>query len=166
MNMTWIGLLLALVVAIIASLAWWHSHNRRQASIAGPAAEPPSPPPDEPPYGWLTRQAKIPERHAIMAFPWRIGRSSKNDLCIDDPSVSRRHAEIRRGQDGHALIVDLESLNGIYINNQKTTNQALREGDRVEIGDIVFSYTLEKEADDNAGVDLSPPADTQDEARG
>lgn len=86
-----------------------------------------------------------------MAFPWRIGRSSKNDLCIDDPSISRRHAEIRRDEDGYAQIVDLESLNGIYINNEKTGSRVLREGDRIEIGDIIFHYTVTDETAEQSG---------------
>jgi pSer/pThr/pTyr-binding forkhead associated (FHA) protein len=66
-----------------------------------------------------------------------IGRGSEADLRINDPGISRRHAQIRvspAGQGLHIDIVDLGSTNGIMVNGQKVQQAALREGSRIEIG--------------------------------
>jgi len=148
MNMIWLLLSITILILGLVLLWWWY---RQRPETPDPKAGTPLPPREEPPYGFLIRQGENAEHHGIMAFPLRIGRSSKNDLCIDDPSISRRHAEIRRDQDGQTLIVDMESLNGIYINNKKTGKCILHEGDRIEIGDIVFLYTLADKTTEGSG---------------
>jgi putative peptide zinc metalloprotease protein len=45
-----------------------------------------------------------------------IGRSSKNDLVLEDKGVSRLHAQIKKTPDCY-VIVDLDSYNGIYFQN-------------------------------------------------
>lgn len=56
-----------------------------------------------------------------------VGRSSQNDIRINDPSVSRRHLRIRK-KAGKYFVVDLNSTNGTYVKNV-----CLRPGDPVEI---------------------------------
>jgi serine phosphatase RsbU (regulator of sigma subunit) len=51
-------------------------------------------------------------------FPFTIGRGSENDLVLAEPSVSKRHAFIRRQGDGLA-IVDDSSRNGVYFNKDR-----------------------------------------------
>jgi pSer/pThr/pTyr-binding forkhead associated (FHA) protein len=66
-----------------------------------------------------------------------IGRGTEADLRINDPGISRRHAEIRVEAAGPALriqIVDLGSTNGIIVNGHKVREAALQEGSRIEIG--------------------------------
>ncbi len=148
MDMIW--LLPLILVAGTVLLLWWH---RRRPEASARIVQTPPPTRQDPPYGHLLRQGENSERHAIMAIPWRIGRSSKNHLCLDDPSISRRHAEIRRREDGGIEIVDLESLNGIYINNEKIGRRQLREGDRIEIGDIVFHFHITDTETEGHGSD-------------
>src|ERR671916_771123 len=62
-----------------------------------------------------------------------LGRSREADIVLQDPNVSRRHAEVRRGDDGWH-IVDLGSTNGIKVNGRRVESQALRPGDQVTIG--------------------------------
>ena len=69
-----------------------------------------------------------------------IGRSRDCDVVLEDAGASRRHAEIRPLPDGWTLR-DLDSTNGVRVNGQPLRGaQALRPGDRVEIGstEIVF----------------------------
>jgi hypothetical protein len=69
-----------------------------------------------------------------------IGRSRDCDIVLDDSGASRRHAELRPHAEGWALR-DLDSTNGVRVNGRATRGaQALRQGDRVEIGstEIVF----------------------------
>ncbi|HVT58296.1 MAG TPA: adenylate/guanylate cyclase domain-containing protein [Thermoanaerobaculia bacterium] len=63
----------------------------------------------------------------------RLGRGSDNDIVLSDVSVSRNHAEFRRGPDGWS-VHDLKSTNGVEINRVPVKTAPLRAGDRVSIG--------------------------------
>jgi hypothetical protein len=75
-------------------------------------------------------------RHPLQPPGLVIGRGTEADLRINDPGISRRHAEIRVGQsaDGSIDIVDLGSTNGITVDGQKVRHAVLREGSRIEVG--------------------------------
>ncbi|MGZ4199773.1 MAG: FhaA domain-containing protein [Thermoleophilia bacterium] len=62
-----------------------------------------------------------------------IGRSRQCDVVINDPNVSRRHAEVRR-EGAEYVLVDLDSTNGITVNGQEVKRAALAEGDRLQLG--------------------------------
>jgi len=68
-----------------------------------------------------------------------IGRGSEGvDLRIDDPGVSRRHAEIRAGFT--TTITDLGSTNGTIVNGQLISQVALEDGDEIVLGNSVMIY--------------------------
>jgi hypothetical protein len=71
-----------------------------------------------------------------------VGRSRDCDLVLDDPNVSRHHAELRREGDGW-LVADLGSTNGIKVNGSRVESAALQPGDRVTFGLIDLSFELE-----------------------
>ena len=76
-------------------------------------------------------------RHPLQPPGLVIGRGSDADLRINDPGISRRHAQIRVSAAGPQLkidIVDLGSTNGIMVNGQRVQQAALQEGSRIEIG--------------------------------
>jgi hypothetical protein len=62
-----------------------------------------------------------------------IGRHPDSDIFLDDITVSRRHAEVRRGGDGFGLN-DIGSLNGTYVNRERVEESPLRSGDEIQIG--------------------------------
>ncbi|MGI8707925.1 MAG: FHA domain-containing protein [Actinomycetota bacterium] len=62
-----------------------------------------------------------------------VGRHPESDIFLDDITVSRRHAEIRRGGDGFSLH-DVGSLNGTYVNRERVEGAELRSGDEIQIG--------------------------------
>jgi diguanylate cyclase (GGDEF)-like protein len=78
-------------------------------------------------------------RHALGSEPIVLGRDDDCDLRIDDPSVSRRHAKVQPGIDGHYAI-DLKSTNGTYVNDRPATMHKLRDGDYVRVGNRIFRY--------------------------
>ena len=80
------------------------------------------------------------QRHAIDTIPWRIGRSRTNGLSIDDHSVSRVHAEVNLDEEGKFHICDLESLNGVYVNEARVDVSTLNHGDIVDVGDIRLKF--------------------------
>jgi Protein of unknown function (DUF3662)/FHA domain len=68
-----------------------------------------------------------------------IGRGLDNDLVIDDPRVSRHHAQITF-RHGHYLLRDQRSTNGTFVNDQPIETVVLASNDRVSIGgfELVF----------------------------
>jgi pSer/pThr/pTyr-binding forkhead associated (FHA) protein len=62
----------------------------------------------------------------------QIGRHPDSDIFLDDITVSRRHAEIRR--DGRFSLHDVGSLNGTYVNRERVEDADLRSGDEIQIG--------------------------------
>lgn len=76
-------------------------------------------------------------RHALTPPGLVIGRGTEADLRINDPGISRRHAEIRVEAQGPSLrlqIVDLGSTNGIIVDGHKVREATLQEGSRIEMG--------------------------------
>ncbi|MBK6762402.1 MAG: FHA domain-containing protein [Micrococcales bacterium] len=68
----------------------------------------------------------------------RIGRGADADIRIDDPGVSRHHAEIRIGND--VILRDLDSTNGTYINGMLVAEQPLRDGAVITIGSTNLTF--------------------------
>ncbi len=68
-----------------------------------------------------------------------LGRSRDCDIPIDDPSVSRRHAELHRDSDGFTL-VDLGSTNGTQVNGRKIDRVPLQNGDRITLGQTELRF--------------------------
>ncbi|MHC3472329.1 FHA domain-containing protein [Streptomyces sp. 7R007] len=62
------------------------------------------------------------------------GRHPQSDIFLDDVTVSRRHVEFRRAQDGSFTVADVGSLNGTYVNRERIDQVALHNGDEVQIG--------------------------------
>ena len=73
------------------------------------------------------------ERVALAEGTTRIGRSPTADICLEDPSVSRRHAMILR--EGESVrILDDRSLNGVFVNGERVTARELKDGDVLQLG--------------------------------
>ncbi len=99
-----------------------------------------SPPPTPVPaaaYVVIERGPMPDKRYDITAVTSTIGRSPQNEIVINDPEMSRRHAQIV--QQGEIFAVsDLGSTNGTFVNGQRCTGATpLRHGDRIEFGDTV-----------------------------
>jgi ABC-type multidrug transport system ATPase subunit/pSer/pThr/pTyr-binding forkhead associated (FHA) protein len=80
-----------------------------------------------------------------------IGRDASNDVVIDHPVVSKRHAEIIK-QNGKVILVDLGSTNGTFVNGIKVKRHPLQELDRIVIGPSELHFS---------GASLSHAPDTR-----
>jgi len=67
------------------------------------------------------------------------GRHPESEIFLDDVTVSRRHAEFRRGPDGFR-VADVGSLNGTYVNRDRIDEVQLQGGDEVQIGKYRLVY--------------------------
>ncbi|MEX2481189.1 MAG: FHA domain-containing protein [Gammaproteobacteria bacterium] len=125
--------LLTAAVVIIIALRW-----RRSISAAtGRSAATP--------LAYIVLADLQRTRHPIDKTPWRIGRGRNNDLVLTDHSVSRLHAEIRNNDEGLLLLNDLESLNGVFVNDTRVSSIQLRDGDKIDVGDVRMHFTLHDE---------------------
>ena len=63
------------------------------------------------------------------------GRHPESDIFLDDITVSRRHAEIRRSSGtGGFTVHDVGSLNGTYLNRERVEDDELTNGDELQVG--------------------------------
>ncbi|MBI4863071.1 MAG: sigma 54-interacting transcriptional regulator [Candidatus Riflebacteria bacterium] len=89
------------------------------------------------PHVTILKGRRLDREFSFEKDPAFVGREEGNDLVLDDASVSRVHAKFLKDPGGWS-IVDLNSTNGVYINNAKVKEMAIKDGDVVVLGD----YTL------------------------
>lgn len=68
-----------------------------------------------------------------------VGRHPDCEIFLHDVTVSRRHSEFRREDDGFSLR-DLGSLNGTYVNGERVEDEDLTSGDEIQIGRFKLLY--------------------------
>jgi hypothetical protein len=87
-----------------------------------------------------------------------LGRSIENDISLNDPQVSRKHAQVsKRGQDW--TIEDLGSANKTFVNRSAIDGIVpLRNGDQVQIGPFVLGVEIEGGSIGEATLVSPPPA--------
>lgn len=110
-------------------------------STAGRVAEP------------LEERARVRQQTALLRTDGKrlvvgsagatIGRSRQCDVMLDDPNISRTHAEIRpRG--GSWVVTDLGSTNGSRLNGRRLNgSEVLKPGDEIELGTSRLTFELE-----------------------
>jgi pSer/pThr/pTyr-binding forkhead associated (FHA) protein len=76
-----------------------------------------------------------------------IGRGEECNLQIPLASVSRKHCELTASPT-ELKVKDLASSNGTYVNNRRVNEVALKPGDRLVVGPIVFTVQINGEPAD------------------
>jgi hypothetical protein len=84
-----------------------------------------------------------------------IGRHSDNDLSLEDPYISRHHAQLR-AIDQNYVIFDVGSTGGLYLNDKKISKATLCSGDVVRMGAIYLIYIQDSTS---ANATTTMPAD-------
>lgn len=95
-----------------------------------------------------------PIRVMLMDLPLKIGRGNVTAVSINQPSISRLHAEVNN-IDGCMAIRDCGSRNGTFVNHQRIMSPTvLHPGDFVHLGSCEFRVVLENETlDEHRGPD-------------
>ena len=75
-----------------------------------------------------------------MTNNYSIGRTSDNKIILDDITVSRNHAFLSVNKN-EVRILDNNSTNGIYVNNQIENDYVLKSGDKIQIGKFLLLLT-------------------------
>jgi pSer/pThr/pTyr-binding forkhead associated (FHA) protein len=68
-----------------------------------------------------------------------IGRRLENQLVIDDPRVSRNHAQLRAIK-GRFVLFDLNSTGGTFVNGQRTSQTVLYPGDVISLAGVALIF--------------------------
>jgi adenylate cyclase len=88
-----------------------------------------------------------------------IGRHPDNSIQILDRIISKEHAQILRGGDGHFLLRDLGSLNGTYVSGQRVSEHVLKHGDELVLGSTHLTYVEQTDAEESLNrVTIAPSA--------
>lgn len=125
---------------------------------AAPTPEPPpqpAPSPAIPPPAPPVIKGPMPELHLFLGEKslgtfslgkgeLTIGRNPGNDILIDNAGVSRRHAVIRWSGD-RAVVEDLGSANGTFVNGERITSHELQDADEILVLKHRLVYRLPKE---------------------
>ena len=84
------------------------------------------------------------KEYALTDAQMSIGRSSVNEIVLNDPEISRRHALFSRHGNQYT-VQDLGSTNGTFINGQRCNGiVSLKDGDLVEFGDTIRTRFLRR----------------------
>lgn len=84
----------------------------------------------------------------------RVGRASSNDLTINDPLVSSRHALLAQ-RDGNWTVRDLQSRNGTFLNGEPVAEAFLSENDMIRVGRTELVFQSEGSGGDSRWEDTS-----------
>lgn len=120
-----------------------------------PAGEPVAPPPPSPPLimpmaGGIVPSVSPAMRLSAEGGPYdgrvfelgndeiSVGRVVDNDVVLDDPSLSRKHAKLYRRGGGELEVEDLGSSNGTFINGRKIGRGSAHPGDVLRFGELNF----------------------------
>lgn len=131
----------------------WHSSNPLEFTQAMPR-EPKTTPGTIPEGAFLIIDGV---RHFPLDRPViNIGRRLDNQLILDDPHVSRTHAQLRV-RDGRYVIFDLGSTAGTKVNGRPIKQHILRPGDVISIADVRLVYGEDRGGPPDATATYTPP---------
>lgn len=100
-------------------------------------------------------EGPLKDRDISLTDKISIGRNTASDLCLNDTSVSRQHAEIQK-KDGFFVVIDIGSANGTLVNNtplHKLVPRPLYENDLIVIGTTSLIFH---------GEGIVPPGEKKD----
>lgn len=91
---------------------------------------------------WVPARLQFDGRDVVLDRPVvTVGRAADRTVVLDDPGVSRHHAELR--QEGQTWrIVDVGSSNGVVVNGERTGSATLRDGDQLRLGNVELVFRI------------------------
>jgi len=88
----------------------------------------------------LKFQDMVVKEYEFDSTPVTVGRRDDNDVVIDNMAVSGHHAVIEAEDPNYYVLVDLESLNGTFLNEKKVSREKLFDGDSFIVGKHVLDF--------------------------
>jgi len=91
---------------------------------------------DRRPYRLVVTNGSAPGTAVLLRDGLTIGRqASRAEFVLNDPEISSLHARIARNG-GPPILIDADSMNGTFVNEERVTSKALAPGDRVRLGGV------------------------------
>jgi len=152
-----------LVVVALGLVIWGLRRRRHARQAAAPVDEPQ--PAVHAALHFLDSDGRVFElRTGSIVLGRGASPNYDNDVVLENDTVSDVHAAIRRQRDGSYLIADLDSLNGVFVNDEKVTSGPLADSDICELGEVRFRFAVLSAAGsaappETAAVDPAPAAD-------
>jgi hypothetical protein len=113
-------------------ICWQKARNQTTAVMLPP----PTLSDAQTPACWLAvGERRVP----LTASPVSLGRSLDNDVVVEHPRVSRRHAQLRQ-REGRWWLIDLGSANGTAVNDQPVSEAALLPGDVISLAGVEILF--------------------------
>ena len=91
--------------------------------------------------------------HPLKESVINVGRKLENHVVIDDPRISRTHAQLRVIK-GHFVLFDLNSTGGTFVNGQRTSRTVLYPGDVISLAGVTLVFGQDIQRTDR--VETSP----------
>src|SRR5262245_18580492 len=93
--------------------------------------------------------------HPLRELVVDIGRRFENHVVIDDPRISRHHAQLRAIR-GHYVLFDLNSTGGTFVNGKRTSQTVLYPGDIISLAGVTLIFSQDNPAPRPDLVETSP----------
>ncbi len=81
----------------------------------------------------------------LTSLPFTIGRDKKCNLCINEPSVFKRHAQIQ-ADNNKFMLKDLGTYEGTYLNGERTVETPLKDGDIIRVGTQKMQFSIDTDS--------------------
>lgn len=98
-------------------------------------------------HAWLVTNLADDESRTLLQpqMVWTIGRNREAALSLQDPMMSRRHAVIMYVRREGFYLIDLNSMNGTFVNGVRLQHRyPLQDGDQVYLGNLSFTFFTSK----------------------
>ncbi|RME82100.1 MAG: FHA domain-containing protein [Planctomycetota bacterium] len=73
---------------------------------------------------------------------FEVGRASSSAIQLPDESVAMNHCRIYREEDNSYTLYDLNTVAGTFVNGVKIEKQTMKDGDRIQLGNVVLEFKL------------------------
>ncbi len=97
------------------------------------------------------------ETYLLKQVITNIGRRPDNHLVINDPRVSRQHAQIR-AEKGRYYLFDLNATGGTFVNGQRIRQHLLKAGDVISLAGFPLVFGIERDTSLDQTQEYHPPA--------
>jgi pSer/pThr/pTyr-binding forkhead associated (FHA) protein len=87
----------------------------------------------------LLKGPGAPQTFPLLDGTLSVGRGRDADIYVASAELSRRHAALTH-RDSEWTVQDLDSRNGVFLNGVKVHSASLRDGDKVQLGEVVFVF--------------------------
>ncbi|MEZ6134085.1 MAG: FHA domain-containing protein [Pirellulaceae bacterium] len=87
------------------------------------------------------------EKEWNFRAPAVVGRDPGSDVCFEHDSISRKHCQFSLNGEGALIIKDLESMNGIYVNDRRVQQATLMPHQTLQIGSIIVQVEFTDESE-------------------